>query len=34
MIKEFHINIQYISREERQKKMDEMYGLDLLNKED
>ena len=34
MIKEFHINIQYISREERQKKMDEMYGVNLLKHEE
>ena len=30
MIQQFDINIQYVSQEERRKKMDEMYGVNLL----
>ena len=30
MIEKFGINIQYVSQEERRKKMDEMYGVNLL----
>jgi hypothetical protein len=30
MIEEFNISIQYVSQEERRKKMDEMYGVNKL----
>lgn len=30
MISRFHIPIQYVSQEERRKKMDEMYGVNLI----
>ena len=30
MIEEFNINIQYVSQEERRKKMDEMYGINSI----
>ena len=30
MIEEFDINIQYVSQEERRKKMDEMYGINSI----
>ena len=30
MIEEFDINIQYVSQEERRKKMNEMYGINSI----
>ena len=30
MIEKFDIDIQYISQEERKKKMDKMYGINLI----
>ena len=32
MIEEFNINIQYVSQEERRKKMNEMYGINMIQK--
>ena len=32
MIEEFNINIQYVSQEERRKKMDEMYGINSIKR--
>lgn len=30
LIEKFNVNLQYVSRKEQRKKMDKMYGLDLI----